>query len=45
VCRVCNLHGEMRNANKILIVKSEMKRLLGKPRHRLEDNIKIDHKE
>jgi hypothetical protein len=35
----------MRNAHRILIGKTEGKRPLGKPRHRLEDNIKMDFKE
>jgi len=35
----------MRNAYKILARKSEGKKPLGKPRHRREDNIKIDLQE
>jgi hypothetical protein len=34
--------GEMRNENKILVVKPERKRKLGRPRHRWEDNNKTD---
>jgi hypothetical protein len=34
--------GESRNAYRILVGKPEGKRPLGRPRHRLEDNIKID---
>jgi hypothetical protein len=34
--------GEMRNTYKILVGKTEGKRPLGRPRHRCEDNIKID---
>jgi hypothetical protein len=34
--------GEMRNAYKILVGKSEGKRPLRRPRHRLEDNIKVE---
>jgi len=34
--------GEMRNAYKIFIGKHHCKRTLGRPRHRLENNIKID---
>jgi hypothetical protein len=33
----------MRNANKILVGKSDGKRSLGRPRHRWEDNIKIKY--
>jgi hypothetical protein len=36
--------GEMRNAYTILIEKPEGKRPLGRPRHRLEDNIKVGGK-
>jgi hypothetical protein len=32
---------EIRNAHNILVEKPEGKRPLGKPKHRLEDNIKI----
>jgi hypothetical protein len=34
--------GEMRNAYRILVGKSEGKRPLGRPRHKWEYNIKID---
>jgi hypothetical protein len=34
--------GEKRNAYRILVGKSELKRPLGRPRYRWEDNIKID---
>jgi hypothetical protein len=34
--------GEMRNAYSILVGKPEGKRLLGTPRHRWEDNIRMD---
>jgi hypothetical protein len=37
--------GEMRNSYKILILKSEWKRLLGRPGRRCEGNIKMDLKE
>jgi hypothetical protein len=37
--------GEMRNAYKILVIKSEGKRHFGRPRRRWEDNFKMDHKE
>jgi hypothetical protein len=36
--------GEMRNANKILVGKSEGKTSSGRPRSRGEDNIKLCHK-
>jgi hypothetical protein len=36
-------HGREENICKIVIVKPEGKRLLGRPRHRLENNIKMDH--
>jgi hypothetical protein len=34
--------GEMRSAYRILVVKLEGRRRLGRPRHRQEYNIKID---
>jgi hypothetical protein len=37
--------GEKRNAYKILVGKSEGKRLLGRPRRRWVDNIKMDLRE
>jgi hypothetical protein len=37
--------GEMRSAYKVLVGKLEGKRQLGKPRHRWEDNIKMDLRE
>jgi hypothetical protein len=37
--------GRMRNAYKILVGKPERKRPLGKPRCRLEDNIRMDLRE
>jgi hypothetical protein len=36
--------GEMRNAYKILVTKSEGKRLLGRHKHRWENNIRMDLK-
>jgi hypothetical protein len=35
------MHGELRNALKILIRKPEGKKPLGRPRHRWVDNIKM----
>jgi hypothetical protein len=43
--RECNTHGEKRNAYRILVGKPEGKRPLGRPRHRWEDNIKMDLRE
>jgi hypothetical protein len=40
--RACSAHGEMRNMYKILVGKPEKKRSLGRPRHRREDNIKMN---
>jgi hypothetical protein len=37
--------GEMRNAYKILFTKLEGKRLLRRPRHRWEDDVKMHLKE
>jgi hypothetical protein len=37
--------GEMRNAYNILVGKPEGKRSPGRPRHRWEDNIKVNLKE
>jgi hypothetical protein len=37
--------GEKRNACRILVGKPEGKRLLGRPRHRWVDNIKMDLRE
>jgi hypothetical protein len=36
---------ELRNAYRLLVRKPEMKRLLGRPRHRWEVNIRMDIKE
>jgi hypothetical protein len=37
--------GEMKNAYKILVREPERKRPLGRPRHRQEDNIRMDLRE
>jgi hypothetical protein len=41
----CRTHSEMRNAYNILIIKPKAKRLLGRPRLRWEDNIRMDLRE
>jgi hypothetical protein len=38
----CGTHGELRNTYKILVGKRERKRPPGRPRRRLEDNIKMN---
>jgi hypothetical protein len=43
--RARSTNGEKRNAYRMWIGKSEGKRLLGRPRRRSEDNIKIDLRE
>jgi hypothetical protein len=43
--RACSTNGEKRNAYRILMVKPEGKRQLGRPRRRWEDDIKIDVRE
>ena len=40
--RACSTFGERRGAYRVLMVKPERKRPLGKLRHRWEDNIKMD---
>jgi hypothetical protein len=41
----CGVHGEIRNAYKILVTKPERKRIFGRLRLRWEDNIRIDLRE
>jgi hypothetical protein len=41
----CSTHGERRGAYRVLVGKPEGKRQLGRPRHRLEDNIKMELQE
>jgi hypothetical protein len=43
--RACSTHGEMRSVHRIMAGKPEGKRPLRRPRHRWEDNIKMDHRE
>jgi hypothetical protein len=41
----CSTHGEKRNVYRILVGNPEGKRPLGRPRHRWEDNIRMDVRE
>jgi hypothetical protein len=41
----CSTYGEERSVYRVLVGKPEEKRLLGKPRHRWEDNIMMDLQE
>jgi hypothetical protein len=43
--RACSTQGEKRNAYRIVVGKPEGKRPLGRPRHRWEDNIRMDLRE
>jgi hypothetical protein len=43
--RSCNTYGERRGAYRVLMGKPEGRRPLGRPRHRWEDNIKMDLRE
>jgi hypothetical protein len=43
--RACSALGEKGNAFKIWVGKPEWKRPLGRPKHRWEDNIKMDLRE
>jgi hypothetical protein len=43
--RACSKYGERRTAYRTLVGKPEGKTLLGTPRHRWLDNIKIDLRE
>jgi hypothetical protein len=43
--RACSTNGEKRNAYRIWMGKPEGKRPLGSPRHRWEDNIRMDLRE
>jgi hypothetical protein len=40
--RTCGTYGERRGAYRALVGKPEGRRQLGRPRHRWEDNIKVD---
>jgi len=41
----CSTYGGRRGEYRVLVGKREGKRPLGRPRHRLEDNIKMDFQE
>jgi hypothetical protein len=41
----CGTYGEGRDVHRVLVVKPEGKRSLGRPRRRWEDNIKMDLQE
>jgi hypothetical protein len=41
----CGTHGEGRGVYRVLVGRPEGKRPLGRPRHRWEDNIKMDLRE
>jgi hypothetical protein len=43
--RACSIHGEKRNAYRVLVGKLEGKRPLERPRRRGEDNIRMDLRE
>jgi hypothetical protein len=41
----CSVDGEERGVHRVLVKKPEGKRTLGRPSHRWEDNITMDHQE
>jgi hypothetical protein len=43
--KTCNAYGEKRGVHRVLVGKPEGKRPLRRPRHRWEDNIKMDVQE
>jgi hypothetical protein len=43
--RASSIHGEKKNAYRILVGKPEGNRPLGRPRYRWEDNIRMDLRE
>jgi hypothetical protein len=43
--KACSIRGKMRNAYKILVIKSEWNRPLGRYRYRWENNFKMDLKD
>jgi hypothetical protein len=43
--RACNMNGKKKNAYRILVIKPEGKRPIGRPRRRWVNNIKMDLRE
>jgi hypothetical protein len=43
--RACGTYGESRDANRVLVGKRQGRRPLERPRHRWEDNVKMDFRE
>jgi hypothetical protein len=43
--RACSTNGEKRNSCRIFVGKPEVKRPLGRPRHRWQNNIKVDFRQ
>jgi hypothetical protein len=43
--RECSMNGDEKNSHRILVGKPEGKRPVGRPRHTLVDNIKMDLRE
>jgi hypothetical protein len=43
--KACSRHREKRNTYRIVVGKPEGKRPIGRPRHKWEDNIKMDLRE
>ena len=43
--RVCSTYGERRDVYRVLVGTTDGKRPLGRPRHRWEDNMKMDVQE
>jgi hypothetical protein len=44
MCDICSIHGKIRNADRIVVRKSEGKRILGKLMCKWADNMKMDVK-
>jgi hypothetical protein len=42
MCEACNANGEKRNVYRLLVGEPEGKRLLGRPRRRWVDNIRMN---
>jgi hypothetical protein len=45
MCKACNIYREKRKAYRVLVGKPEGKRILGRPRRKWEDNIKVGLRE